>query len=558
MRVSVATVEPGPRLHVDGAEVPLVPGELLPRSLRSTVAYLPVGTPWAWVEEILCVLGPGSGHATRGRRRGRGRVVLRTKGKGALTLQPASAWSFSSSDVGDLAGEVAELRVALEETELYRSRGSTAWPGTAATVAGWVREAHVPRLGRREKSQLQPRYRGPAHAALTSGPQMVLRSGGVPGQLLCALDQRRAYLRALTVPVGLPRSEVVVRNVSLDTWRSLVLRGPALVQAHVWVEHGLPLGPLPVFNRTLGITEWPTGYVHGWFPDAWLREIEAEGWGEVVQLQGLISWERFEGLHIPAMEAMEELLSVSSKLKPVYLRYWGRLAGVGGWRGEPVSVSGYQLGEKYGALWREVSLRARGNLEEELEDFEEVPDLDAQLGSRLRWTWHGHGGLDHRCPPDYRPDHAALISWGAVAETLRVALHMPSPESIYMLHVDSVWTSDLEHARRVSGYASESWRVKEGPYPSEAVHFPRTGAGITPDRTWASGVEGGLTAAQLLAERPCWGTLRSRVWNGPRGPAERGAVSEPPHIAEWVRYAPSTALDPGQWSPMGWLPKEED
>lgn len=295
-------------------------------------------------------------------------------------LLGAGAWGLSSTPE-DALYEVEQLRDALED------EGWT-WGTTASTVAGRVLAGTIAMPG-----QLPPRWRAMAHDAIHQGPVAVLR-GGAPAAV--ASDRSAAFLHGLRAPVG------VAWTTGLRRWEH-VRRAVGLAFATVRVAP-CDLPPLPI--RRGGGTLFPVGTFTGTWTIEQLRDAEEGGGVEVVELhEAAVSLDPFP-VYAPCADRIEAIGSKRLR-KLVYTRFWGRLARLGGFEGT------VQRAGPSSQLW---------------------------IGSRLWWTWAGHGGLSHKCPPDYRPDHAAAIA-GSNSTAMQRAIRRLRPGQLVAAHVDCLWTA---------------------------------------------------------------------------------------------------------------------
>jgi hypothetical protein len=550
MRISVGRMVEG-TLEIDGDLVPITLGAKLPRAYRSCRVYMVEGTPWSAVENLIMQIGPGGlGTATRGRRRDRGTVTLAVSGGGVCKLLPASSWALSGTDTDELALSLAEVKASLDELGW-----SSRWPNSGSVVAARLRALLVPELNKRrngatgpERSQgLRPRYRGIAHRALTTGPQLVLRGGAPPDSTVYGLDQRRAFLAALRCPVPLPGHLQTIPRCTPEFFRRAYSQGFALIDAYVH-PGGPAIPPLPYRVET-GLTVWPEGFVRACVPVWWVIEGESKGWLELRKVWGGVwwRWQDATAMHEPVADLMEEVLTDHPRLKSVYLTYWGRLASVGGFLGvHPYDAPKELQAEHFSRL-----------VETALGEEKRGP------ADNLIWSWSGYGGLDYRAATDYRPDHAAVFGWHVSAGTIRAAAQCDR-DSVLMAHVDSVWTFDKQGADRIEESDDVSWRVKDGPFPGADVRMFRAGAGKAGSKVWAAGWDprkGPPTPEGIRAEGEAWGTMASRRWLGPGPMNSPTATSTPPWCPEQCieplsPYALLVTQDK-LWTRGGWYRDQE-
>lgn len=522
----VAWLEEDGGLVVDGDRVDPA---AIPSRLRGRVAYLPLGSSMAQLEELM---RPGD-RAYRSREGDAGGVKLRV-GDGWLHLVPAHAWGIDAWEPEPLAQQLLHFHRALLDEGM-------SWAYTVASVAGRICRAHVPEL-----RQLPPRYRWLAHAAVVGGPCLALRGGGAE---VSEVDIRGAYLIPLDHPVPVPGTWAP--SVGLG-WEDLAACD-GLIEARVSVPRDCwELPPLPL--RWPGLVAWPTGQFSTVTTIPYLAWCERERGVEVLEvLQAAVCMAR--PIHAPAAARIRSIADPTLR-KLVHCRYWGRLAALGGYEGTTDEDDGEeQTGA--GPFPRSTVHRARPK---------------RRPGSRLWWRWSGRGG-DESCPPDYMPCSAAYISTGAT-HALQLALDVLAPGSLVMAHVDALWTTDTQGAAHLE--QSGGWKVKgTGPMEVYGVGMGRHGdrllsAGYRPDR------HGPLTPSSLQAHamgpEAGWGTRMGRVWHQPlweRPPGalpngqplppihQRGSYSEAPHVHE--SRARNSTQAPGpfhllsdRWNHRGW------
>lgn len=493
MKVGVAWTE-GDALFVDGDRVE----HPYTRGLRGALLYTATGTDSAVLEAHM---RPGD-VAYRGANDPALSVSYAGPG-GVVRVLPGSCWGAKGTP-DEVAAALVELQAAVDEEGLK-------WGRTVATLAGRICREHVTKPA--GLKQLRPRWRRLAHEGLHQGPMAVVR-GGSPDAV--ALDSRAAFLRGMRTPVPVPGSWCAVYTRS---WRDLSqLEG--LVTATVWVDpslwaQGIP--PLP--QRSGGWTSYPTGAVTGtWTIDLLRQALELGVELEAIHDAACCS---VLPLHAPSADRVEAVAHPRLR-KALYTRYWGRMASLGGYEGRLPTDT------------KEKGLRR----------FQ---------GSALLWSWTGRGADSHRCPPDYRPDHAAFIAAHNHAELNREAARV-RPGALIAAHVDCLWVD-----RDAWDWRTPDWRAKE----SGAL------------RIYAIGVyqHGPKLAAMGLADRPLtpekvatWGAStgaaqhRLRRWTGETPNLSPSATSHPPHQepGEEPPGPPGGGVLWDGWTRGGWVytPKE--
>ena len=201
--------------------------------------------------------------------------------------------------------------------------------------------------------------------------------------------------------------------------------------------------------------------------------------------------------------------------KLAYTRFWGRLARLGGWNGTIEKPDGAEA-----TRWR---------------------------GSSLWWAWGGHGGMSTKCPPDYRPDHAAAIA-GSNSCAMLATVRTVRPGALVAAHVDCLWIEGT--VPTLAG----AWKVKgRGPFrvyaPGVYVHGEALAASGRPTpptgpedvEAWAHTGPGGGWAR------------KAREWGDTSCVDDAAATSRPIILDEpegaRVRYG----VGADTWTPKGWI-----
>lgn len=395
MKRPVIVEQDGANLLVDGAVA-----DPHSRAVRSLLGYFAGPVDHQAMEAMLA---PGD-TAYTGKDAIERSYTFRQRG-GTFRIMPGSVWGLPNNPEAAQA-DLAHLQAAVEE-EGWK------WGATAGTIAGRILDYHTVVLG-----QLPPRWRALAHAAINQGPQVVTR-GGAP--FAWAIDRKAAFLSGM-------RAEVATGFVALPPEWRIVRRAPdGFVRASVRVPETDGIPPLPVYAS--GASWCPSGEFVGTWTIKALREAEALDGVSILRIYEAAGAMEMEPYHAPAADRIEEIADKRLR-KPVYLRYWGRMAAVGGWQGRPDS-------EEHEA--EEVKL----------------------IGSSLWWKWHGHGGESTSCPPDYRPDHAAMIATSNAMMMAEAARSLPGSR-ILGAHVDCLWVEG--NAGDAPPRLRGEWSIKsEGP-----------------------------------------------------------------------------------------------
>lgn len=397
----------------------------------------------------------------------------------------------------------------------------------AGTAVGRYMDVYDGRDGRPSSAQLPPRWRGLAHASFHGGPIVLTRGAA---RECVHIDMRAAYLDAMSQPLPV-WGEVdgkkvggwyTIEDAGWDQIRDKV----GFVEAQVTVDPALGLEldipPLPV--RLGFCSAFPSGTFWGSWPIQMVRE--AEDRGEVV-VNEVKQW-CFAPLTMPLFAEIAKDFAGCKKGKLLYTRFWGKWASRGGFVGQRT----------------------------------DEPEAGSVRSHGAWWSFDGVDSYSHEAPATYRPDLASLIA-GYNHMQVMAAVRALKPGSVIALHVDAIWTTDVEGARALVESMENRWIVKqEGP-----GRFYGPGVYHHNSRIAASGYDevalGPLTPNNLEAwansplNRDHRGTLQSRRWTA--APArEAGATSEPVVLEAGDTHPPvqgPTVFD-SCWTLRGWLRKE--
>ncbi len=504
MRPLVAFVEHG-ELVIDGDAVP--EGEHpYARRWRSCTAYYPTGTDQSVLEGYM----RDGDHAYRGRLGGSISVAYKSA-RSCLRLCPAATWGIKTDDPEVLGRELTNLEDEVEAEGME-------WGRTVATLAGRILREKAPKM-----AQLRPRFRRLAHEAIHQGPMVATRGGAAHAT---ALDRKQAFLHALRAPMPIPGTWVGARGPSWSVLENLsgFVRATVVIPPHLYVGR---LPPLPVRRR--GVTIYPVGVVRGVWTIELLRDAIDHGSCELHTVHEAAIC-RTAPIHA---RAADRIAAIDGKglRKRLYTRYWGRMASLGGWEGVLELPDG-KINPEDEAGWR----RWRG--------------------SKLWWTWNGRGGTDHRCPPDYRPDHSAFVASHNHLAVNQLARQI-GQDALVGAHVDCLWIAGPTPS------VPDGWAIKgAGP-----LRFYGTGTYAHAGKLAAQGVPGVLTPERLRehgAQMQTGGGLVRNWRNGSSPTTDPMAESDPVfHAPADVAPLPEPSIYTGCWTKNGWfkaekLPGEEE
>ena len=397
----------------------------------------------------------------------------------------------------------------------------------AGTAIGRYMSTYDGRDGRPSSVQLPPRWRGLAHASFHGGP--ILLTQGSARECI-HIDMRAAYLDAMSQPLPVWGE---IEGKKVGGWYTIegapwseIRDKVGFVEAEVTVdpklgrELGIP--PLPV--RMGFCSAFPCGTFWGSWPIQMVRE--AEDRGEVV-INKVRQW-CFAPITMPLFKEIATDFAGCRKGKLLYTRFWGKWASKGGFLGQRT----------------------------------DEPPTGTVRSHGIWWGFDGVDAYTHQAPATYRPDLAALIAGYNHMQVL-AAVRTLKPGSVIALHVDAIWTTDIEGGRRLVAAHKDRWISKqEGP-----GRFYGPGVYHHASRIAASGYDeaalGPLTPYNLEAwansplNRDHRGTMQSRVWTDApaRDPAAR---SEPVELAPGQTTPPvgGPSVNDTCWTLRGWLRKE--
>ena len=300
----------------------------------------------------------------------------------------------------------------------------TSYAGTAMT---WWRSQYegkeVNGIEYPTLNQLPHAWREIAHAAFHGGPIACLRGGS---EHAVEIDITGAYLDAMAME--LPNLNEGSYSFDPDRSWSAIKTHFGFVEALVNVpEHlGKGLPPLPLANGRGTI--YPTGMFRGVWSIELLRYAEEECGVQVIHTyehacfvpNSLATGPMGSGTYLLPMfrELANTWFQIPDKdvAKPLYTRFWGKWGNRGGYSGMPANRNticpdgAFPTG---GFIWS-------SNMTEQTDDADQT----------------------------YRPDISAAIAAKNQIAVHR-ALRMLKPESIIAVHVDAIWTDDVEGAQRV-------------------------------------------------------------------------------------------------------------
>ena len=229
------------------------------------------------------------------------------------------------------------------------------------------------------------------------------------------IDITGAYLNAMSMPLPNLAKSMYFYNPE-QSWRTIRTNFgfvEALVNVPKSLEKGLP--PLPLYNGRGTI--YPTGIFRGVWSIDLLRYAEEECGVKVIDtFEHACFLRQFLEPYFQPLANQWFRIENRSLAKPMYTRFWGKWGNRGGYVGYPARLVGNRDGAfpSNGFDWY-------SSMVEQDEDTEAKP---------------------------YRPDIAATIAaYNHIA--VHRALRILKPESIIAVHVDAIWTDDIEGAQRV-------------------------------------------------------------------------------------------------------------
>ena len=417
------------------------------------------------------------------------------------SLGRSGTFRIMGGDTWSLPPDPDEAKIVLNQTDEALKAEGWEWGATAATIAGRILDAHGRKIG-----QLPPRWRAIAHEAIYQGPVSVLRGGS---GCAVAVDRVAAFLHGLRAPVP------VAWSPGIPKWTH-ARRCDGFVFATVNVD-SCDLPPLPL--RRGGGTLLPVGRIAGAWKIDLLRDAEESGIVTVEDVHEVAIGAETDRLYERCADRIESITDKRLR-KLAYTRFWGRLARLGGWTG----VKGFDANR---SQW---------------------------IGSSLWWEWSGHGGDSRKCPPDYRPDHAAYIA-GTNALVMNQSARLVPSGSLCAAHVDCLW---YDYGREPKNLPGE-WKIKEvGPArfyaPGVYAHGSKLAAS---GRTPAPKTEEEVAEWSSKGSGATWAS-RAREWDGDSCLVSADATSKPLVIYDdsgsRIRYG----INDGNWTPKGWKFKSDE
>lgn len=384
-------------------------------------------------------------------------------GHGTIRILDSRCWGVSERDPEACFRQVQAIRAQAAACDLAPKNSAA-----ATAVKAWM-DRFDGQDDRAALRQLPPRWRGLAHAAMHSGPAVVLRSGA---PFAVHIDVKKAYLAALREPMPVLGVRHEMKSGGYFThddcrW-SKIRRYEGFVEALVRISgdpgdaFGLP--PLPV-RLTASGTIYPCGVARGVWTIRTVREAEERGEVEVLSVEQFAYAPVVEPMFSAFADFIEKLPQPLQKR--IYTRFWGKLGSRGGYSATK----------------------------------SEMPIQGAVPASGLWWSWEGIEPWSSKAQPTYRPDIAAFVLAANQRNVLQTVRRL-APGSIVATHVDAIWTTDLTGAAAISAERTGeagSWRAKRhGP-----IRFHGVGMYTHGDRLACSGydprVRGPLTPESLAA-----------------------------------------------------------
>lgn len=311
---------------------------------------------------------------------------------------------------------------------------------------------------------LPSRFREMAHAAVHGGPIACMRGGSKDA---VEVDITGAYLNAMCGEIPVigsyqhPETDEWIHNnyralPKHIRWDQIMARGiehgfiDATVHVSEDLKYGLP--PLPL-TTDFGMS-FPRGKFRGCWTIPLLKMAVEMGEVKVLTVHHAFYPERTEKVFLPYASYLRTLPKHISK--ELYVKFWGKFNFNGGFVGVKLeNPPEYPAIPKDGLWWHE----------------EKIPQLSRNV------------------TPAYRPDIAAYISsYNHMA--LYKASRTLKPESIVAVHVDAIWTDDIEGAERL---CNQSPKIKKFDAESGEYKYVSDYGGWAikrrgPLRFWACGV----------------------------------------------------------------------
>ena len=409
---------------------------------------------------------------------------------------------------------------------------------------------------------LPHRWREMAHAAVHGGPICCLRGGS---DHAVEVDIKGAYLTAMCgeMPVIGNYEDPDTGQMSFNsyfagrdgvTWEQIMADGieHGFIDATVYVnedlEYGMPPLPISVGEGMV----FPRGKFRGIWTLPLLKMAVDFNEAQVLKVHHSFFSRRAEQLFLPYASFLRRLPKPISK--ELYVKFWGKFNFRGGWVGIKQA---------------------------------EAPDRPCIPANGLWWYEERINQTD-RARPTYRPDIAAYIaSYNHIA--LYKAMRSIDPKSIIAVHVDAIWTDDLEGARRLCDNSKKvnEFNIQENRLETVSDYGGWVIKREGPLRFWACGVydhNGKLgysgfdakkystTGKPTRSEIDNWMKVRDnnkqerenlccREWKDGITPGQdENAISKSVILDEINPTCPFGGLDfyDTDWIPSGWLRSQAD
>lgn len=433
----------------------------------------------------------------------------------------SSVWGVRSRDPRDTENQIMAKMMSCATGGIR--------PGTSAAGTGLSEymRTYDGQNGRPATKQLQPRWRGLAHASFHGGPIALTQAHAKD---VAHIDLRAAYLAAMRQPLPVHGvNEQGRRMGGYYTFKnpkwSDVDGKTGFVDATVFVrpsQYGSgDVPPLPVRHHSGSMH--PVGTFRGSWPICMVQDAVDAGTVEVLKVHQFC----WAPETMCLFDEIADDFMVNRQGKLLYTRFWGKWASQGGFTGLKTADPSDGSVRSYG-LW---------------------------------WEHNGIGLYDFQAPPTYRPDIAATIAGYNHCQVMQ-AVRKLKPGSIISLYVDAIWTTDIEGAQRLVAESNRAWAWKqsgEGRFYAPGVyhHGSRLGAAgydthlhgeLTPDKLerWAA------SPLHLKAN-----LMANRVWSD-KPMTEPSATSTPVLMNESDSVPPCRGPDVNDpcWTPNGWLKPE--
>lgn len=384
---------------------------------------------------------------------------IRTASRGRITFLSGDCWGLSG-DASDCAKRLIEVSGFLDDT-------SFGFAQTAAACGSKIAR-HVAPYG--FLIPLPERFRKAAHASLHVGPITHVAGGGYAAHI----DRNGAFLESLFAPM--PVNFWFNIPVGSESISESLDRECAIIAAEVTIhesEKTEQMPPLPV--KYYGKTVYPFGRARGVWTSKLLKMAVESGEVSIDKVLGIISTNQSSNYLMPMYRLLKRY--PKSVSKPIYTRFWGKLASSSTWTGsrrEP------QYGDSPGfGLWWRLESKESGDLRN----------------------------------PMYRPDIASFIVSSNLEEVIKTVRRTASG-SLIATHIDSIWTRDIEAAREIC--ESDKWKmVGSGNirFYGHGTYTERLSSGRS--RIAVMGLNGKPTISQLKQHISGSDThSQYRVWSG--------------------------------------------